>query len=330
MNILLAHPLPVQSTRFAKRLSDGLGLNVTFVASDLTETFNAAEHMVPDAVLIAEALALRHEFEVLKALFDALRIPCLILEDSQPLLRRTRPQELAALPRVSVGASEAVLRDALKSAALGKRSAQPCQTQRRVQGTGSFDSRKTILIGSSTGGVDALIKVLRTFPENCPPTLIVQHTGDGFSDSLIRVLNRESEARVVEAVHGQPIAPGHVYLATGKRHHLKLGAGTAPRVLLEESSAVCGHRPSVDVLFRSALTAPKLVVAALLTGMGRDGAEGITALRRAGSITIGQDQATSVVYGMPRVAHELGGIAAQLPIDRIGQELLKSCRVGSS
>lgn len=330
MNIVLAHPLPVQRSRFATRLRDGLGLNITFVASDLTETFNAAEHMVPDAVLIAEALALRPEFEVLKALFDALRIPCLLLEDGQTLLRRKWPQELAVLPRIGEGASEADLREALKSAALGKRSVPPLQTKGRNLGTGTFDSRKVILIGSSTGGVDALIKVLRTFPENCPPTLIVQHTGDGFSDSLIRVLDRESEARVVEAVHGQPIAAGHVYLATGKRHHLKLGAGTAPRVLLEESAAVCGHRPSVDVLFRSALAAPKLVVAALLTGMGRDGAEGITALRRAGSITIGQDQATSVVYGMPRVAHELGGIATQLPIDRIGQELLKSCRVGSS
>ena len=93
---------------------------------------------------------------------------------------------------------------------------------------------------------------------------------------------------------------------------------------------MCGHRPSVDVLFRSGLSSPKPVVAALLTGMGRDGAEAITALRSAGSFTIGQDKATSVVYGMPRVAFELGGIASQLPIDLIGSEMLRLCKVGVS
>ncbi len=160
--------------------------------------------------------------------------------------------------------------------------------------------------------------------------LILKQTGDDYADSLIRVLDRKALPRVVEAAHGRIAAPGHVYLATGKRHHLELVPGATRRIALEEGPSMCGHRPSVDVLFRSGLSSPKPVVAALLTGMGRDGAAAITALRSAGSFTIGQDKATSVVYGMPRGAFELGGIASQLPIDRIGSEMLRLCKVGVS
>lgn len=326
VNVLLAHPLPIQRARILARLRDTAGVHVGFVASDLTETFNAAEHRVPDAVIMAELLAQRPEFEVLKALLDALHIPCLLLEDGQSAARRSGP---GGLPRVSETASDDSFRETLRGFAAGQRSA-PVDVPGPATAPGRFDTRKVILIGSSTGGVDALIRVLRTFPENCPPTLIVQHTGDGFADSLIRVLDREARPRVVEAKNGGTAAPGHVYLATGKHQHLKIVPGAPARMTLEDGPPMAGHRPSVDVLFRSGLSAPKQIVPALLTGMGRDGAEGLTALRRAGCITVGQDQATCVIYGMPRVAFEMGGVSLQLPIDRIGSELLNLCKVGVS
>jgi two-component system, chemotaxis family, protein-glutamate methylesterase/glutaminase len=328
MKLLLAHHSPLRRARILARLQNIVGVQISFVASDLTETFNAAEHIVPDAIIIADLLAQWPEFEVLKALFDALRIPCLLLEDDQSSARRKDTHAHMGVTRISETASSEIFRETLNSITTGRKSA-PVAVVRPTSDAGSFDTRKAILIGSSTGGVDALIRVLRSFPENCPPTLIVQHTGDGFAESLIRVLDRDARPQVVEANNGGIVAPGHVYLSTGKRHHLKFVPGAPARMALEEGPAMSGHRPSVDALFRSGLSAPRLIVAALLTGMGRDGAEGITALKRAGSFTIGQDQATSVVYGMPRVAFEMGGISSQLPIDQIGGELLRRCKVGT-
>ena len=181
-----------------------------------------------------------------------------------------------------------------------------------------------ILLGASTGGITALEAVLAGFRADCPPTMIVQHIRPGFADGLIRRLDQLLAPQVVAAQDNMPLRRGVVYLAAAPDRHLGVTLRGGPRARLSATPPVSGHRPSVDVLFSDgAAIADRLDIrAALLTGMGADGAQGLCALRRAGAHTIAQDRATSVVWGMPRVAVELGGAIDVLPLTRIGQTLL--------
>ena len=190
--------------------------------------------------------------------------------------------------------------------------------------------RDMICIGASTGGITALEVVLTRFPEDCPPTLIVQHIRPGFAEGLVRRLDQILSPRVVAAVDGTPLSRGTVYVATAADRHLGVVLRAGPRLRLVAGDPVSGHRPSVDILFeQSAALAPQLhVSAALLTGMGADGAAGLAALRAAGGYTIAQDEASSVVWGMPRVAIERGAAVDVLPLERIGPALLRKTMSG--
>ena len=184
--------------------------------------------------------------------------------------------------------------------------------------------RKIVAIGSSTGGVEALIAVLQNFPRNCPPTVITQHMPPTFTKSFAERLNRLCAPVVEEAVDGARLEIGKIYLAPGGDRHLQVVNASAPSCRLIEREPVNGHRPSVDVLFDSvAELAGRNAVGVILTGMGRDGAAGLLKMRHAGARTIGQNEKTCVVYGMPRVAHELGAVEHQFPLGSIGEEILK-------
>lgn len=181
-----------------------------------------------------------------------------------------------------------------------------------------------IAIGSSTGGVDALHAILSAFPEDCPATLVVQHMSGPFTAGFAKGLARSCRPRVRLAEPGMPIEPGHIYIAPGNSHHLTLALRRLRSCNLVSAQPVCGHRPSIDVLFRSCLPLGRAVRAALLTGMGRDGAEGMLAIRRNGGRTVAQDRETSVVFGMARVARELGGVEKLLPLNRIAAALIEA------
>ncbi|MBB3944795.1 two-component system chemotaxis response regulator CheB [Rhizobium skierniewicense] len=184
--------------------------------------------------------------------------------------------------------------------------------------------RKIVAIGSSTGGVEALIAVLQKFPANCPPTVITQHMPSTFTKSFAERLNRLCAPVVEEATDGARLQTGKIYLAPGGERHLQVVNHSAPSCRLLEKEPVNGHRPSVDVLFDSvAELAGRNAVGVILTGMGRDGAAGLLKMRHAGARTVGQNEKTCVVYGMPRVAHELGAVETQLPLNAIGEEILK-------
>jgi two-component system chemotaxis response regulator CheB len=183
---------------------------------------------------------------------------------------------------------------------------------------------RVLAIGSSTGGVEALTCVLSSFPANCPPTLITQHMPAGFTRSFAERLNRTCAPTVREAEDGAPVLPGHVYIAPGSpTHHLELAGGVRPRCRLTPGQPVNGHCPSVDVLFRSVVkTVGGASVGLILTGMGRDGAAGLLAMRQAGAATIGQDAQSSLIYGMPKAAFEAGAVEKQVPLRHIGSEIL--------
>lgn len=185
---------------------------------------------------------------------------------------------------------------------------------------------RIVAIGSSTGGVEALLSVLSAFPANCPPTVITQHMPGTFTRSFAERLNRVCAARVEEASEGAQLKAGQIYLAPGGESHLQVAGSSQLRCRLVAEPPVNGHRPSVDVLFDSvARTAGKGAVGVILTGMGRDGAQGLLSMRAAGAATIGQNEQTSVVYGMPKVAFEVGAVERQLPLERIGAEIINRC-----
>ncbi|MAW98817.1 MAG: chemotaxis response regulator protein-glutamate methylesterase [Sphingomonas sp.] len=230
------------------------------------------------------------------------------------------PAELAA--------SAALLCRTVKNAA--RSSARPRVTTPPPIASG--ESRKTrfhdmvIAIGASTGGVEALFHVLSSFPENCPPTLIVQHMPAAFTASFADRLDRSCPPKIVEAKHGQPIAPGTVYIAPGGTHHMTLQGGYNGRIRLIESDPIGGHRPSVDALFHSVAQSGAASVGAILTGMGADGAEGLLALRQAGATTFGQSRESCVVWGMPRAAAELGGVQQEISLSSMASTILSACR----
>ena len=166
-------------------------------------------------------------------------------------------------------------------------------------------------IGSSTGGVEAVEEVIKDFPASSPPIVICQHMPSLYTSSFAaRLDSLIPQLSVAEAKDGEVLTPGMVRIAPGGERHLML-EGHAPRLFtrLRAGEPVGGHRPSVDRLFHSiAQTAGGTALGIILTGMGQDGAEGLLAMRQAGARTIGQDKASSVVYGMPRVAAELGAV----------------------
>ena len=187
---------------------------------------------------------------------------------------------------------------------------------------------RLVAIGSSTGGVEALLAIISQFPSNCPPTVITQHMPGTFTSSFAQRLDRSCAAEVTEAVDGAVLAPGKVYLAPGGATHLEVTGKGPWRCRLKSDDLVNGHRPSVDVLFDSvARVAGARAVGVILTGMGKDGAVGLLAMRQAGARTLGQDEATSVVYGMPKAAAELHAVEKQVPLGTVAAEILDICDI---
>lgn len=190
----------------------------------------------------------------------------------------------------------------------------------------SYSSTEQIIaIGASTGGVEALREIIVALPPNSPAVMIAQHMPGTFTTSFSQRLDAISKVTVCEAQPNQRILPGHVYIAPGERHLELSRSGANYLCHLHDGPLVSGHRPSVNVLFESvAKVAKKNAVGVILTGMGRDGAEGLLSMRQAGAVTIGQDEASCVVYGMPRAAFELGAVTKQYPLSNIPAAIFKA------
>ncbi|ACC72139.1 chemotaxis response regulator protein-glutamate methylesterase [Paraburkholderia phymatum] len=168
-------------------------------------------------------------------------------------------------------------------------------------------TEKLIIVGASTGGTEAIREVLVPLPPDAPAVLIAQHMPPGFTKSFAQRLNGLCRITVKEAEHGERVLPGHAYIAPGHAHLLLARSGANYIAHLSDDPPVNRHRPSVDVLFRSAAQhAGKNAVGVILTGMGRDGAAGLLDMRKAGAYTLAQDEASCIVFGMPREAIAMG------------------------
>lgn len=223
-----------------------------------------------------------------------------------------------------------LIADKIRAAALSRPrpradTAAPAVAPRRLKHVFS-STEKLIVIGASTGGTEAIRQVLEPMPANAPAILITQHMPAGFTRSFVQRLDGLCDVQVHEAEDGQRVLPGHVYLAPGGVAHMKLARSGANYVVrLEASEPVNRHRPSVDVLFHSvAQVAGKNAVGAILTGMGKDGAQGLLAMKEAGAQTFAQDEASCVVFGMPREALLIGAAEHAVPLSEISERLLRS------
>jgi two-component system chemotaxis response regulator CheB len=219
------------------------------------------------------------------------------------------------------------IKAAAGSKILARTAAPPPPLATHVSGGGAYyDPRQIILIGASTGGTEALKDVIAPLPANIPPVCIVQHIPSAFCGAFAKHLNEVSQCEVREAREGDVLRRGLVLIAPGDYHMVLRRTGDQGyAVSLKQGPKIQFCRPSVDVLFESAAPlAGRRAVAGLLTGMGADGAEGLLKLRQAGARTFAQDQKTCVVYGMPRVAVELGAAEAILPLDKIAEHIVKT------
>ena len=186
-----------------------------------------------------------------------------------------------------------------------------------------------VAIGASTGGTEAIQRILLEMPPQCPAILITQHIPAGFSRAFADRLNQLCQITVKEAVDGDRVEVGRALVAPGNYHMLLRKAGSGYRVTVQDGPQVCYQRPSVEVLFSSvAETACPNAIGVILTGMGADGAQGLLKMRQRGARTIAQDEATCVVFGMPREAIRVGAAAEVLPLHRIAKAILQGCGSG--
>jgi two-component system, chemotaxis family, protein-glutamate methylesterase/glutaminase len=188
-------------------------------------------------------------------------------------------------------------------------------------------TEKIIVVGASTGGTEALREFLESLPEDTPGIVIVQHMPEHFTAAFARRLDGLCRVSVKEAEDNDTVIRGRVLIAPGNRHTLLKRSGARYYVEVKDGPLVCRHRPSVDVLFRSAARyAGKNTVGVIMTGMGDDGARGMKEMHDAGATTIAQDEASCIVFGMPNEAIKLGGVDIILALDRIAAEVLRTAK----
>ncbi len=321
----------------------------------MSEIINGHDDMEVVAVapdpLVARDLIKQHDPDVLTLYVEMPRMDGL---DFLERLMRLRPMPVLMVSSLTQAGSEVTLRalelgavDFLQKPALGIRSgmieyseliaekirAAARSRPRRIQAGGRdapkplksvmVSSEKLVILGASTGGPEAIRQVLEPLPANCPAILIAQHMPGGFTRSFAQRLDKLCRIAVKEAEDGERVLPGHAYIARGDRHLKLVRRGANYVVRLDEGPPVNRHRPSVDVLFHSAATqAGRNAIGVLLTGMGKDGAAGLLAMRRAGATTLAQDEDTSLVFGMPREAIAIGAATETVPLEQVAPRMM--------
>ena len=201
--------------------------------------------------------------------------------------------------------------------------AQAAKPAGKPRGSQFRTTDRLIAIGASAGGTEALRVVLEGMPADAPAIVLTQHLPASFSTAFAERLDRHSAMSVREASDGEAVLPGHAYLPPGGRHLRVIRDGARWRCRVDDTDPVNRHKPAVDVLFRSvAANAGQNAIGAILTGMGDDGARGLLEMQQAGAATLVQDEATSVVWGMPGAAFKLGAAQEAVPLERIAERLL--------
>ena len=327
-------------------------LEVMATASDPYVAVERIKERVPDVITLDVEMPRMDGLTFLDRLMSQRPIPVVVCSS---LTERGSNTALSALERGAVeiimkpklGArqflEESAVRicDAVKSAARAKlairsetgRSATPKLTADAVLSRGVVEgslktTEKVVAVGASTGGTEALRCFLEALPENAPGTVVVQHMPEKFTTSFAARLDSLCRVSVREAKDGDSVIPGRVLIAPGNRHLLLKCSGARYYVEVLNGPLVSRHRPSVDVLFRSAARyASHNAIGVIMTGMGDDGASGLAEMKASGAHTIAQDEASCVVFGMPKEAIRRGGVSEILPLSLIASRVMERCAV---
>lgn len=307
-------------------------IEVCGAAGDPFEARGMIKALNPDVVTLDIEMPNMNGIEFLEKIMRLRPMPVVMVSTlTQAGAEMTlRALELGAIDCVAKPADALGTQDALNEIVVKVKIAARASVRTKADNAPATARTKTFMpsgdvvaIGSSTGGVEALLSILTMFPDTCPPTVITQHMPATFTASFAARLDRASGAKVQEAYEGALLEPGKVYVAPGGATHLEVVRSAGLRCRLITGDPVSGHRPSVDVLFNSVAQAVgEKAVGVILTGMGRDGAQGLLAMRKAGAKTLGQDEQSCVVYGMPRSAFEIGAVEKQVSLSSMGQSIL--------
>jgi two-component system, chemotaxis family, protein-glutamate methylesterase/glutaminase len=315
-------------------------IEVVGAASSADAAWTLMQELRPDVVTLDIEMPGTDGLTFLKTYLKKLPIPTVVIssltrEGAQVTLRAMEAGAVDIVAKPTLGLGDGLpsimsglcarVRAAAKARVIvgGRKPPQRTMVQPPPVPTGN-PSLSVIALGASTGGVQALCRILPLFPADSPGVVVVQHMPEGFTSAFAQRLDSLCAMTVREAQDGDLVRNGLVLLAPGGSRHMGLvRRGMGLCVILTAGEPVCFSRPSVDALFVSvARVVGPNAVAALLTGMGRDGANGLLAIRKAGGRTLTQDEATSVVYGMPMAANELGASEETLPLDAIPNRLL--------
>lgn len=342
IRVLVVDDSPTMRALLVELLNREAGIDVVGQAADANEARAKIKQLDPDVVTLDIEMPGMSGLDFLDKLMRLRPTPVVVVSSLTKEGADTTVRALAAgavdyypKPDGSAGAlltqDKGRLGELVRCAASSRHRSRPSPALAASMGVSQQSDREEarrrppqiIAIGSSTGGIEALQTVLGQFPEDCPPTVIVQHINAQFAGAVARRLDGCCPPKVQLAETDTPLKRGNVYIAPGNDHHLQVRASGMFYAKLRTGDLVTGHRPSVDMLFHSvAEAAGSLAVGILLTGMGSDGAQGLLALRNAGAWTIAQDAASCTVFGMPRAAIELGAASRVLPLNEIAGGVL--------
>jgi len=313
-------------------------LEVVAAVAGVPDAREAMARLRPDVITLDVAVLSRRGLASLERMIRTSRTPVVLVS---PPTRKAREMtvlalELGAVDVVQMPSRELVRRmpdvvsqmlDTVKAAAWARLPpvSMPLRGEAHAPPAGRPGSaERMIAVGASTGGTEAIQAFLMAMPPDAPGLVIVQHMPERFTRAFAEHCDGSCPVRVQEAKDGDRLGPGHAFIAPGNRHMRVHRDGQSYRVALESTPPVNGHRPSIDVLFTStAAAAGENAVGVILTGMGADGARGLSAMKRAGARTLAQDEASCVVFGMPREAIALGAVDHVLPLSELGRAALE-------
>ncbi len=319
-----------------KGLSSDESIDVVGVAADAFEARDKILELMPDVMTLDVQMPKMNGIEFLKKLMPQLPMPVVVVSSVNDIVFEAMSAgavDFVAKPTQQSGeALQSFIQEmtvkvkiaSIANVSKWKRAYKAPSTEKDLS---RAVQDRILVIGASTGGTEALYEVIKKFPRDMVGTVVVQHMPPVFTRMYAERLNQSCAMEVKEAEDGDMVRTGRVLIAPGDIHIQVVRKGNSYCVRHVNSEKVNGHRPSVDVLFDSvAQSAGGLAIGVILTGMGNDGAKGLLKMKEKGAKTIGQNEESSVVYGMPRVAYEIGAVDVQLPLKEISDRLLKILR----
>lgn len=341
IRVLVVDDAPLLRRLLAAEIARASDMSAVACGSAIADVREQLLRQHPDVILLNLGVQLTDPLILLRKLRAHYPVPILVQADRRTAREETvmRALELGAFEVITIPEGSrhsdlsryaADLLPRIRGAARGARPVRPFPSvHARLEpftSAGIDPRRYVIAVGASTGGPEAVRELLASMSADAPPIVIVQHMPAGFTRSFAERLNASCALRVTEAVDGEPLRPGCALVARGDTHLTIRRAGDGWLARYTDQQLVSGHCPSVNVLFESVATAKRNAIAVLLTGMGADGATGLLRIREAGGLTLAQDRASCVVYGMPKVAADLGAAAIVAPPQDIPAKIVAALR----